>query len=212
MQRPTERPPPGLSRPKLYWSRATAVAIDAWRLARGEHAFMQHWRQLAQRTPKCGWTLLSALVHFVARQEGQPLRKYLRVGGFNACGRRMSHSQWERLLQQYSDVFFLRNGKVWLAKPQRHWQACNTQFPGQNARRCTCAILSLPLPGEVAEEEETPEEIADREAVAEAARENESYNRANDVINSCFAHWRWPGAGQGPHIDVEVRTENSFDD
>ena len=95
---------------------------------------------------------------------------------------------------------------------QRLRSARPTSASSRPARRCTCAILSLPLPGEVAEEEETPEEIADREAVAEAARENESYNRANDVINSCFAHWEWPRAGQGPNIDVEVRTENSFDD
>ena len=62
------------------------------------------------------WTLLSALVHLVARQEGQPLRKYLRVGCFND-GRRLSHSQWKRLLKQYSDLLFLRKGKLWVAEP-----------------------------------------------------------------------------------------------
>ena len=61
--------------PQALLESVDAVLIDAWQLARGEHAFLQHREQLARRTHECGWTLLSDLAHLAARQDGQPLRK-----------------------------------------------------------------------------------------------------------------------------------------
>ena len=204
----TAGPPP----PPALLESGDPVLLDAWRITRGEQDLLQHRRDLALRTPECGWTSLSALVHLVARKEGQPLSKHLRLACFAGPGQ-LSHSRWERLIKRYPELLFLRKGKIWLAKPQRHWLACTTQFPGaHNAGRCTCAILSLPLPGEVAAEEETPAQIADREAVAEAARENEAFNEATDALNAAFTHWRWSAPEQGPNMDFDVRTENSYGD
>ena len=118
-------------------------------------------------------------------------------------------------MQQYPELLFLRNGKLYVAKPQRHWAGCIGQQPGQSATRCSCATLSLPMPGEVPDDTEEPAFQTEEDSTAYHALAQEE-ERADEEftasLRASFAHWGWPAAEPGSYMDVDMRTENSFGD
>ena len=116
-----------------------------WRHKQSEKCFLTQRQELARRASNCGWNFLRWLVQENTFKPGVDLRKISKEPAFQREG--------ENELKRYAELLFFRRGRITVQKTA---ETLDKMLESDETSRCSCALLTSPLEGEVPKEEEEP--------------------------------------------------------